>query len=209
MPEGLPIDRITVRGSSKNTMTPDDITAVLNELFEEGLRSNPPESWQVEDGNSRLLLLLSEDQTWLRVLISIAPAQDAQPFFQQLLEANFDETQETRYALYQQVLWGVFQHDIRTLTAADLRQAIARLVQLQRQGLSESFNRVAEAQIRQIIYAAKLQGQSLESTMKTLERFYEEGVMGEINQSPDQRETVLGAWRYQLERLWNEVDNEP
>ncbi|MGB3495744.1 MAG: hypothetical protein WBA57_23645 [Elainellaceae cyanobacterium] len=189
-------------------MTPDDVTVLLNELFEEGVRCNPPESWQVEDGNSRLLLLLSEDQTWLRVLISIAQAQDAQPFLQQLLEANFDETQETRYALYQQVLWGVFQHPVATLTLEDLRQAIARLVQMQRKGLSDTFNQVAEAQIRQIIYAAKLQGQSLESTMKTLERFYHEGVMGEISQEADQRDTVLEAWRYQLERLWNEVADE-
>lgn len=189
-------------------MTPDDITALLGELFEEGVRCNSPESWQVEDGNSRLLLLLSEQQDWLRVLISIAPAQDAQPFLQQLLESNFDETQETRYALYQRVLWGVFQHNFVTLTVDDLRQAIARLVQLQRKGLSETFNRVAEAQIRQIIYAAKLQGQSLESTMKTLERFYQEGVMGEVSQSAEQRENVLAAWRYQLERLWNEVDDE-
>ncbi len=189
-------------------MTPDDITALLSELFDEGLRNNSPESWQIEDGNSRLLLLLSEDQTWLRVLISIAPEQDAQPFLQQLLESNFDETQETRYALYQRVLWGVFQHNFATLTLEDLRQAIARLTQLQRKGLSDTFNRVAEDQIRQIIYAAKLQGQSLEATMKTLERFYHEGVMGEVSQSADQRNSVLAAWRYQLERLWNEVGNE-
>lgn len=189
-------------------MTPDEITALLNELFQEGLRANPPQNWQVEDGNSRLLLLLSEDQTWLRVLISIAPAADAQPFWEQLLEANFDATQETRYALHQRVLWGVFQHDIQTLTEADLRRAIARLIDLQRQGLSDSFNRVAEAQIRQIIYAAKLQGQSLESTMQTLERFYQEGMLGEISQSPEQREAVLGAWRSQLERFWDEVGDE-
>ncbi len=40
--------------------------------------------------------------------------------------------------------------------------------------------------------------------MQSLERFYAEGMMGEINQTPEAREEVLTAWRRQLERLWNE-----
>lgn len=187
-------------------MTPDDITASLSDLFTEGLHANPPENWQVEDGNSRLLFLLSDDNTWLRMLVSIAPAQDAQAFWQQLLEANFDETQEARYALYQNVLWGVFQHDLPTLTEEGFKRAIARLMAMRQQGLSASFTKVAEAQIRQIIYAAKLRGQSINETMQTLERFYHEGVMGEIDQSADQREVVLAAWRSHLQKLWNDVD---
>ncbi|MEH1778746.1 MAG: hypothetical protein V7L26_06455 [Nostoc sp.] len=50
----------------------------------------------------------------------------------------------------------------------------------------------------------KQQGQSLQATMQTLERFYAEGMMGEIDSSAKGREEVLTAWRHQLERLWNE-----
>jgi hypothetical protein len=183
-------------------MTPEDITTALTTLFGSTVEIAEPEFWQVESGNLRLLVLLSEEQSWLRSLVSIAPVQEAQPFMEQLLEANFDETQETRYAIYQGALWGVFQHNCQSLTLEDFQAAIARLLDLQKQGLSPSFNQLAETQIRQIIQVAKLQGQSLETTLQTLDRFYEEGVMGDIEQNAAQREQILGTWRHQLERLW-------
>lgn len=185
-------------------MIPEEITDTLKTLFGNAVEASEPESWQVDADSFRILVLLSEDQSWLRSLVSITSAQEAAPYLEQLLEANFDETQETRYALYQGVLWGVFQHSRASLTAADFKAAIARLLSLQQQGLSASFSQLAENQIRQIIQAAKLQGQSLEATLQTLDRFYQEGVMGEINQNASQREQVLTAWRYQLERLWSE-----
>lgn len=73
-----------------------------------------------------------------------------------------------------------------------------------RYGLDNVFNRLIESRIRQVIQAAKQQGQSLQATMQSLERFYAEGLMGEINQTPEGREEVLTAWRHQLKRLWNE-----
>ncbi len=187
-------------------MTPSEITASLTALFKDAVQVSEPESWQVEGEAFRLLVLLSEDASWLRALVTIAPAQEAAPFFQQLLEANFDETQELRYALFQGLLWGVFQHPAASLEAEDFRQAILRLIELHQRGLTDSFNQLAETQIRQIVQAAKLQGQTLETTMQTLERFYEEGVMGDLNSGSQSRSEVLAAWRYQLERLWNETE---
>jgi hypothetical protein len=187
-------------------MTPQEITTVLTTLFGNVVQANEPESWQVEADHFRLLVLLSEDQSWLRSLVTIAPAQEVEPYLAQLLEANFDETQETRYALFQGVLWGVFQHSRDSLTIEDFQAAIARLMTLHQKGLSDSFSKLAENQIRQIIQAAKQQGQSLEATLQTLERFYQEGVMGDIDQGAAQRGEVLGAWRYQLERLWEDVE---
>jgi hypothetical protein len=187
-------------------MTPQEITTTLKTLFDGAVQVAEPDSWQVETGDVRLLVLLSEDRTWLRALISIAKAEDAQPYLEQLLEANFDETQEARYALAQRVLWGVFQHAITGLTVEDFQAAIARLLVLKEQALQDSFNRLAETQILQIIQAAKLQGQTLQETLQTLDRFYQEGVMGDIDQNTEQRQQVMGAWRYQLERLWNQVE---
>jgi hypothetical protein len=189
-------------------MTPQEITQTLTELFGAAVQSSEPESWQIEMDHLRLLVLLSEDRSWLRSLISIAPAHEAQTYLEQLLEANFDETLEARYALYQNVLWGVFQHSLESLTVDDFRGAIARLVAMQQRGLDESFSRLAEAQIRQIIRVAKLQGQSLETTLQTLQRFYQEGVMGDLNQGRAATDDVLKAWRFQLERLWNDENPE-
>ena len=42
--------------------------------------------------------------------------------------------------------------------------------------------------------------------MQNLERFYAEGLLGEINQTSESREQVLTAWQRQLERLWDEID---
>ncbi|MBF2077231.1 MAG: hypothetical protein IGR76_01595 [Synechococcales cyanobacterium T60_A2020_003] len=187
-------------------MTNTDITECLSALFGSNVQRIDTQSWQVETENARILVLLSDDQSWLRVLLPIAPLSDAQPFLEQLLTANFDETQEVRYALHQDVLWGVFQHNRESLTVDDFQGAIARLLLLKSQGLTNSFNTFTEQQIRQIIAAAKRQGQSLETTLQTLERFYAEGIMGSMQQPAADRQAILDAWRYQLERLWDEAD---
>jgi hypothetical protein len=188
-------------------MKPEEIADKLTNLFgATAVQMSEPGAWQVETPELRLLILLSQDQSWLRILAPIAPASEAQPFIEQLLEANFDDTQETRYALNQNVLWGVFQHNRETLTPEDLSAAIARLVFLRQQGLSSSFDRLADTRIRQIIQAAKRQGQSLDATLQTLDRFYREGLMGDFEQGQESREQVMAAWQRQLERLWSEVE---
>ncbi|MEH2348756.1 MAG: hypothetical protein V7K55_12250 [Nostoc sp.] len=186
-------------------MTVEEIAETLTELFgTSAVSAIEPGSWQVDTSTFRLLVLLSEDNTWLRVLLPIVSLEEGQPFLGQFLEANFDDTQEVRYALYEGVIWGVFQHNSGTLVSADFSNAINRLISLYQAKLNNVFNRLIESRVRQIIQAAKQQGQSLQATMQSLERFYAEGFMGEINQSLEAREEVLAAWRHQLERLWNE-----
>lgn len=188
-------------------MKTEEIDQVLQELFGSAVQETTMGLWQVEAPNNlRLLVLLSDDGSWLRILVPIAPGREAKPLLEQLMEANFDNTQETRYALHQDVLWGVFHHNRESLTSKDFSAAIARLVSLNEQGLSNSFNQLVEDRIRQIIKASKQQGQSLEATLQTLDRFYREGLMGEMEQGAESREAVLEAWRYQLERLWLEVE---
>jgi DNA-binding transcriptional regulator YhcF (GntR family) len=187
-------------------MTPEELPTTLTTLFGDTIQTLAPGSYQVETPELRLLVLLSDDQSWLRVLLPIAPAQEAQPYLEELLEANFDTTQEARYALHQDVLWGVFQHSYAGLSIADFTAALERLLFLHQQGLNDTFSTLAEKQIRQIIQAAKRQGQSLELTLQTLDRFYEEGLMGDLAMGAQSREEVLAAWQRQLTRLWAEVE---
>jgi hypothetical protein len=187
-------------------MTPADITPFLQEQFGPDLQTNSPDAWQVETPEFRLLVLLSADQSWLRVLVPIAPVQDVQPYLTQLLEANFEATQEGRYALHQDILWGAFHHELVSLQPETLDAAITRLLGLKQQGIEPFFTQMLETQMRQIISASKQQGQSLEATMQTLDRFYSEGVMGDLSQGGGYQDKVLGAWRQQLERLWPEVE---
>lgn len=189
-------------------MTPDMITDHLTLRFSQMLQVIPPDSWQVDTDSMRLLVLLSADHQWLRILVPLMSAEEALPFFSQILEANFDHTQETRYALNQGVLWGVFQHGLTDLTPAAFESAIDRLLILKDEGMEDWFTALLETQMRQIIQAAKRQGQSLEATLQTLERFYEEGVMGNMQSGPEARQQVLAAWEYQLKRLWFAADDD-
>jgi hypothetical protein len=187
-------------------MTPEAIAQTLAELFNTAdVQAIAPGSWQIDTPTYRLLILLSEDDSWLRLLLPIVPLREAQPFLAQFLEANFDDTQQVRYALYDDVVWAVYQHNSSTLTKEDFSSAIARLITLYEAGLNDVFNRLIENRVRKIVQAAKQQGQSLEATMQNLERFYAEGLLGEVNQTVEAREEVLAAWKRQLERLWNEV----
>jgi hypothetical protein len=188
-------------------MKTEEITLILTELFNyEAIAHETQDTWQVESEGFRLLVILSEDRSWLRLLTPIAPAAEAQAFFGQLLEANFESTGEIRYALGQNVLWGAFYHRLESLTKEDLINAIASSMALAQKGLSDSFGQLIEERIRQIIRAAKLQNQSLETTLQTLERFYQEGMLGGLDQEPQEREEFLAAWKYQLKRLWSEVE---
>lgn len=182
-----------------------EITTILIDEFGDKVVEHPTDdTWQVDTPEFRLLVILSSDQSWLRLLIPICPASQAQPYFEQLLEANFTQTQFVHYGLHQEVLWGVFSHQLQTLTPQDLKSAIAELISLHQQGLSECFNILIQKQIRLIIGAAKQQGQTLEATLQNLNRLYAEGLLGGLSQDSQEREQFLAAWRYQLERLWDE-----
>ncbi|MBE9060807.1 hypothetical protein [cf. Phormidesmis sp. LEGE 11477] len=184
-------------------MTPDDLTAALTDRFGEAAQHTPPDAWQVETDKMRLIAIASSPL--LKLMTPIMPIAEAQSFVTQMLEANFDQTQAARYAFHQNVVWGVSQFDFETLTLPVLKRAIDQLTDMKSQGAEVFFSRLMESQITQIITAAKLQGQSLEDTIKTLDRFYSEGIMGDMGEQAYQ-EKAMTAWRSQLERLWPTVD---
>ncbi len=70
--------------------------------------------------------------------------------------------------------------------------------------MTDVFNQLVESRISQIVQTAKQQGQSLEATLQTLDRFYEEGILGDLEQGAESREQALKSWRRQLERMWSE-----
>lgn len=187
-------------------MTPDDITQTLQQQFGTSLKVLPPDAWQVDTGEFRVLVLLSQDGSWLRMLLPLLPAAEAKPFLAQILTANFDATQEVRYALHEEVLWGVFQHDAASLIPAVFNGALNQLLTLKQTGINPFFQDLIEIQIRQIIKAAKQQGQTLEATLQTLDRLYAEGVMGDMAAGAGTHQKTLEAWQRQLERLWPLVD---
>lgn len=181
------------------------IALILQEIFSvDDLEVKDETTWQVTSSDTRLLVLLSTDRSWLRIMVPIASQVEAQPLLSALMEANFDETEELRYALSQDLLWGVFQHDFTSLTPTDFRAVVIKMIALAKKGLSEAFQQLVQQRVKQIIRAAKAQGQSKEATFKNLERFYQEGMLGDLDRDPQEREDFLAAWQRQLERFWDE-----
>ena len=187
-------------------MTPDEITKALTDRFgEEACKRVADDAWRVETEGMRLLAVCPG--AWIKLMIPLMPIAEAQSFVAQMMEANFDETQETRYALHQNIVWGIFQYDMAALALPQLESAIDQLLVLKANGVSELFASRVEAQVTQIIVASKKQGQSLEDTLKTLDRFYSEGMMGDMGDASYQS-NALASWRRQLERLWPTVEVE-
>jgi hypothetical protein len=58
-------------------MNNQDITNHLQQRFAEAVQYTPPDAWQVETADYRLLVLLSTDQSWLRLLMPIVPGEVA------------------------------------------------------------------------------------------------------------------------------------
>ena len=180
------------------------IEPILKQIFSTAKVTHKSEDvWQIEHDGMTLLIILSEDKSWLRILTAIAPLQEIQPLLIPILEANFENTGEIRYALAENVLWAVYHHRIASLVEEDFCQAINSLVSLAKQGLSGLFKQLMEKRILAIIKASKHRGQTKTNTYQTLERFYQEGILGGMDQTPEQREMFLAAWKHQLDRLWD------
>jgi len=183
----------------------DKIEPLITQILPQATVNHETEDiWQIEHQGMTILVVLSEDRSWLRILTAIAPIQEVQPLLIPILEANFETTGEIRYALAENVLWAVFHHRLASLIAEDFCHAISSLVSLAEQGLSGLFKQFMEKRILAIIKASKLQGQTKTSTYQTLERFYQEGMLGGMDQTSEERAKFLSAWKYQLDRLWDE-----
>jgi hypothetical protein len=194
-----------VNPQSQIDMTLEEMRSLLNKRFGTMLKVVDEDSYQVETPDYRLLIILSAQQSWVRMLVPIAPAAEAMTFVEEFLSANFDATLETRYAMNQGVLWGVWQHSVAGLTPEDLNTAIDRSIDLKRVGIARAFQDFATKQVKAIVNIAKQRGDTMEQTMQTLNRFYAEGVMGDLGATEDIRKEMMMAWQAQLERLWNEA----
>ena len=186
-------------------MTPADIQAFLTSRFGRALKVIDIDSYQIDTPDYRLLVILSAQQSWVRMLVPIAPAAEAMTFVEEFLSANFDTTLETRYALHQNVLWGVWQHSVAGLTIEDFSTAIEHQIELKQVGIDRAFREFTTKQVREIVRIAKQRGDSLAQTVQTLDRFYAEGVMGDLGAAEETRAEMMTAWQSQLERLWNEA----
>jgi hypothetical protein len=179
------------------------IQSILQAKFGKSFQAIGDECYEVNTDEFKLLFILSDRLSWLRILTPITTAANANTFLQELLTANFDDTLENRYAFHDDVLWGVFQHRLESLDPEDFSVAIERLINLKKAGVNPAFTQFVTQKVREIVQVAKLRGNTLQQTMQTLDRFYEEGMMGDLEEGAATRQSMMEAWRYQLTRLWD------
>ena len=187
-------------------MNLESLLSHLREKFDTPWVEAGENFWRHTWDSGELILMLSEDHSWVRMMIPVASMAQAQPFFQELFELNFEETTLVRYAIAQGMLWAVFNHPFQTLQVKDIDLALDCLLTLQTQGVTRCFEVHADRQVRLIIQASKRQGLSLKATLQNLERFYREGIIGDLSDSGSTIQLTLTRWRDRLERLWSEVD---
>ena len=88
-------------------------------------------SWTFEYKGVQLMIITDERADRMRVVTQIASAKglgsDALRF---LLEANFDRALDAKYAIFSDVVWGVFVHPLSSLSKNELRSAIAQTARL-------------------------------------------------------------------------------
>jgi len=116
-------------------------------------------------------------------------AQAAEPF-STATEANFDDTQQTHAPSGSS---GVFQHSRESLVQTDF--------QMRSRDLSPYIRRVyltcltSWLKVVFVRLSRQQKGQSLEATLQNLDRFYEEGILGDLEQGqiPVNRYLQLGG----------------
>jgi hypothetical protein len=181
----------------------EQITSLLAKIGQ--VKQVQADQWQVDTEGLRFLVLLNEPQDWVRILLPVAPQMDALPLMVQLLEANFDWTGAVRFAFQEQALWAVFQHHFSTLTPEDFSDAVVQLKECKEELYYLCFEGLIQTRMEQIVQVLKNQNKTLDDAIQALNRFYEEGVMGSLEASGEQRALVLEQWRKKLARLWEDM----
>lgn len=80
--------------------------------------------WNV-DYLDRNLLIVNKPADLLRIMTPILPAEDVDvAILFQVLQANFERTRNTRYALHGDYLWATFAYTFAALTEAEITTAM-------------------------------------------------------------------------------------
>lgn len=162
--------------------------------------------WQLISPPLDLLVMFSNDRSWVRLLLPIASVVEGHPFFQELLEQNFEATGMTHYAIAQGVIWAIFHHPMATLQETILATVLEQFKQLQGQGLGVCVTHHQDKHLQLIIENSRRQGLTREVTLQWLARLSCIDQDHPIHEVPNAiwvpEPTKLNELRERLEQLW-------
>ncbi|MDH3626823.1 MAG: hypothetical protein OEV00_03360 [Acidobacteriota bacterium] len=82
--------------------------------------------------DSEILVICDPDANRMRVMTPVAEADGLSPNdVVRMLEANFDEALDARYALWSDVVWAIFVHPLAELTQLEFTSAVRQVINLQ------------------------------------------------------------------------------
>ncbi len=111
-------------------MTPQQIDQLLRQRYPT-IEAHEGERWQVQTGGQRLVVLSDAETDRVRVLVPVAQVDEPDPgTLLRLLEANFADTLDARYAVFNGVLWAVFVAPLGGLDEHAFEQALGQVLEL-------------------------------------------------------------------------------
>ena len=88
-------------------------------------------TWSFTYKGVELMIITDERADRMRVVTQISSAKDlGTDALRFLLEANFDRALDAKYAIFKEMVWGVFVHPLSSLSKNELRSAIAQTARL-------------------------------------------------------------------------------
>lgn len=88
-----------------------------------------PTAWQFRVEGREVMLVSDPAADRMRIMTPIAPADGLEPaMLLRLMQANFDSALDARYAVAQNLLWGVFVHPLSSLSDRQLLSGLGQTV---------------------------------------------------------------------------------
>ncbi|MEM8829997.1 MAG: hypothetical protein AAGE96_11645 [Cyanobacteria bacterium P01_G01_bin.19] len=183
----------------------EDITPTLQIILNSEVHEIGPDTWGGTTSNFHLLVMLSENQTKLQILLPLIPVST--PDHQEVVAAYASLFSTASYTVLENMLWAVFQYPLELTDAEELTKTLPSLFKRHDRFLIDYLQSVADKQMRRIIQMSKQSGRSLDATLQFLEYTYRENLLGELLEEDKQgREAVLTQWRSKMIRFWEAED---
>lgn len=88
-------------------------------------------NWQFIMRDRPVVIITDVGANRMRIMSPIVEEKDLkQEHYKIMLEANFDRALDSKYALFNSVVWSVFTHPLEELTTAQFRDALEQVVKL-------------------------------------------------------------------------------
>ena len=124
-------DDPTPFAGSGDEMTADRLGELVLRIDEDAQQNGP--SWLFRVADLEAMLIYDTDADRMRVMIPINDANALPPDeLVRLMQANFDSALDARYAIANEILWGVFIHPLSTLSDAEFLLGVGQTANVAR-----------------------------------------------------------------------------